>query len=659
LIRNQLVTAQLKFYKIPFVLITLLLILGIEFRNSIEVNDLLIFTLLVVSFLINFLLLKFDLLRKIQLLFYSVSIVLIGVFFLSTALTENKNEELDTKSSRFVEIIEIGSVDRVWRKALVKSLAYVSANDVTISEELLLLYFQASTIKVGDQLLINSRIEKIENKGNPGEFDAVKYWATKKIYSIGFVGESDYRIIDHVEESWLIMNSNALRNSLSSTLKSNLDQEQLGVGQALILGNKELLSTEIKTSFSRAGAMHVLAVSGLHVGIVLAFLIFVLERFPRIFSRRAAILISILFIWIYAGITGFSPSVLRATIMFSIIVFGDVFGKQSSLFNSLGFSAFLMIVWNPLIIYDIGFQLSYLAMLGIFLFYAPISKLFFVQNKHLRKIWNGTAVGIAAQITTVPLTLYYFHQFPNYFALTNIGMMIFAGLTMVLGLLLFALNWLPYIGAFVGIILGISLSIMIWFVSWVESLPGSVAKGFVISEEMVLIIYGSLMILILFRKNRKVIVPSILSLILLFSLMQYKRYSNLKQNELVVFNSNDLIVSVKIGNKIFCFHDEKDISAKRTHYLMSNYQNVKPGKLTITRLKKGSTTIENGDCEIELIYNEDQLNISNNQFNYTVRTSYKAINETVDTIIDLPFLQKNPSHIQLSKGAFVVPLNNR
>ncbi|MGY8927758.1 MAG: ComEC/Rec2 family competence protein, partial [Flavobacteriales bacterium] len=148
----------------------------------------------------------------------------------------------------------------------------------------------------------------------------------------------------------------------------NLDLDQLGVGQALILGNKELLSTEIKTSFSRAGAMHVLAVSGLHVGIILAFLIFVLERFPRIFSRRAAILISILFIWIYAGITGFSPSVLRATIMFSIIVFGDVFGKQSSRFNSLGFSAFLMIVWNPLIIYDIGFQLSYLAMLGIFLF---------------------------------------------------------------------------------------------------------------------------------------------------------------------------------------------------------------------------------------------------------------------------------------------------
>ena len=138
MIRNQLVSAQLKFYKIPFVLITLLLILGIEFRNSIEVNDLLIFTLLVVSLLINFLLLKFDLLRKIQLLFYSVSIVLIGVFFLSTALTENKNDELDSKSSRFVEIIEIGSVDRVWRKALVKSLAYVSANDVIISEELLL-----------------------------------------------------------------------------------------------------------------------------------------------------------------------------------------------------------------------------------------------------------------------------------------------------------------------------------------------------------------------------------------------------------------------------------------------------------------------------------------------------------------------------------------
>ena len=649
----------MKFYKIPFVLIALLLILGIEFRNSIEVDEILILSALAVSLVINFLLLKFDFLRKIQLFFFSVSIVLIGVLFLSVALTKNKNEKLDNKSSRFVEIIEIGSVNRVWRKALVKSLVQVNARDIGIYQERLLLYFQSPTIKVGDQLLINSRIEKIENKGNPGEFDAVRYWGAKKIYSMGFVGEDDYRLIDHVDESWFVTHSSALRNNLSAILKSNLNQKQLGVGQALILGDKELLTSEIKTSFSRAGAMHVLAVSGLHVGIVLAFLIFVLERFPRVFSKRAAILISILFIWIYAGITGFSPSVLRATIMFSIIVFGDVFGKQSSHLNSLGFSAFLMIIWNPLVIYDIGFQLSYLAMVGIFLLYEPISKLFYIRNKLLRKVWNGTAVGIAAQITTVPLTIYYFHQFPNYFVLTNIGMMIFAGLTLVLGLLLFALNWLPYIGTLVGVVLGISLSTMIWFVSWVESLPGSVAKGFVISIEMVLIIYGGLLMLFLFRKNRVVIIPAVLGLVFLFVLMQNGRYSNLNQNELVVFNSNDLVVSIKIEGQIYCFHNEKDVSAKRTHYLMSNYQNVKPGELTFTQLKKGITTIEYGNSEIELNYNNDQLEISNGNFNYTVRTSYKAIGDDGNTIIDLPFLQKNPSHIQLSKGAFVVPLNNR
>ena len=190
-------------------------------------------------------------------------------------------------------------------------------------------------------MLVQANLDSIKNKNNPGEFNVKAYWNNKDVYQIGFVGESDFKLIKTVDYPWWMNWSSRVRNHLTEKLQSTLNGEALGVEVALLLGDKQLLTNEVRSSFINAGAMHVLAVSGLHVGIVLYILMFVLGKFTRFISKRNAVLISIAIIWIYAAITGFSPSVLRASFMFSVLAIAQITGRNKNSINVLFFSAFV------------------------------------------------------------------------------------------------------------------------------------------------------------------------------------------------------------------------------------------------------------------------------------------------------------------------------
>ena len=182
-----------------------------------------------------------------------------------------------------------------------------------------------------------------------------------------------------------------------------------------------------------------------------------LMLFKKWISKNQIIIIALVIVWIYSLMTGLSASVVRSAVMFTLLVGSGLLNRSYNNFNVLAFSAFLILMWNPHFLYDIGFQLSYLAMFGIFMFYKPLGKLIYFKNKIIRLAYEGTMVGIAAQILTVPLTLYYFHQFPNYFIITNLGLMIFSFLILALGIALFSFNWLAFLAKFFAYILFVSL----------------------------------------------------------------------------------------------------------------------------------------------------------------------------------------------------------
>ena len=148
--------------------------------------------------------------------------------------------------------------------------------------------------------------------------------------------------------------------------------------------------------------------------------------------------------WFYALITGMSPSVSRAVFMFSCLAFAQISGRSFNRINILFFSAFVLLLTNPFLLYDLGFQLSYMAMLGIFLFYDKLSSLLMPSNKILKWIWEGTCIGVSAQLTTIPIVLFNFHIFPNYFVITNIGMMFFAGAVLSTSISLVSIFWFGF-----------------------------------------------------------------------------------------------------------------------------------------------------------------------------------------------------------------------
>lgn len=174
-----------------------------------------------------------------------------------------------------------------------------------------------------------------------------------------------------------------------------------------------------KKLFTKTGVIHVLAVSGLHVGIIYLFLSWILKLKRNQVNAAWKIILLIFILFLYAMITGFSPSVSRAVLMFSFMRIGELFGKKVHTLNALAFSAFIILIYNPTELFQLGFQLSYFAVLSIVIFYPAIYGLLFFKNTILDKLWSLTAVTLAAQIGTFPWALYVFHQFPVYFILSN------------------------------------------------------------------------------------------------------------------------------------------------------------------------------------------------------------------------------------------------
>ncbi len=646
------------FYRFPFIYITILLILGVEFQNNFDFEPNSLLVALIVTLIVVLVLEKIKRAKNFQLVGMLLVLTITASFLMSLKQKAiYKNEALNLVRTVQLKVDDIAGKEKLWRKALCSVNFLIEEDKVQNYDEKVLIYFNSEKIIKGDVLIVHTQFSEISNKGNPGEFDAVNYWKSQGIQSMGFVSSDDYELIDHEIPNYFTAALLSLQENFKETLKQHLEGENLAIAQALVLGDKNLLSSEVKSSFSKAGAMHVLAVSGLHVGIVLFLLMYIFSLFPRIISKRGALITALLVIWIYAGVTGFSPSVLRATIMFSILTFGGIIGRKTQALNLLFFSAFLMIVWNPLVIYNIGFQLSYLAMIGIFTLYKPISLLFHFKNKWLRKIWEGTAVGIAAQCLTFPLTLYYFHQFPNYFALTNIGMMVFAGIVLSLGLLLFALNKIWFVGKIVGVLLGLCLSAMLFFIQFIEKLPFSVAKGFVIQAELVLIVYFAILIFYLFQKKKSIYYLVGISTIALFSWIQFNRYQNLEVNELVVFNSKEMVITVKNGNKMICYHDPNERSFKNAQFLVGNYEKIKPAEVEFRSFELGKTFIQLESNEVILTTKKEGVAMNVNGELFIIRKDYKWQELSDEKVIDMPYIHENPKHIQLKNGAFVFKLN--
>ncbi len=654
----------MNFYAKPFVYITPLLALGILLGDVFEVENGLTWLLMAVCLAI---VIRVILRKSIDYLLPFIAVL--GFFYLGAITVDfarfddraigNGDQNEYANSTMLLNVLEVNDSESLWQRLVCESIAIVGEDSYVSHREKVLVYTNSPSLRKNDQIIMRGSFKLITNKGNPGEFDSRHYWNSKNIYSIAFMDENQYLHIGYSNSYFFDNLRDIVSSKLDDILGSNLDESNLAVAKALILGDKSLLRPELKQSFSSAGAMHVLAVSGLHVGIILELLLFLFGRIPKLIKKNMAVVIALIILWVYAAVVGFSPSVVRATIMFTLLAIGRIYSKGGNEINILLFSACLMLFYNPLLLYDIGFQLSYLAMIGILSLYRPIESAFYIRNKWVKKIWQGTSVGIAAQLFTLPVTLYYFHQFPNYFLLTNVGMMVFAGLVLSLGLILFSTSWISFIGKFMAGLLSFALTAMIFFVEWIEKLDGSVAYGFTLPWYFVLIAYLLLFISVVVKSRKIFLRGSFIIALGLLVAIQVIRYQNMSKAEFVIYNSNQLLMTVKQGDEILCLHNASNGLTDDLDFLVEAYAKVNPGKLKYVRLGRGETNIKlkAGSLNIVKFEHGYKISLTSSGRNFFLRTSTRSVPFDYSEIIDMPYIQNKKTLYNLKNGCYRIPLN--
>lgn len=356
----------------------------------------------------------------------------------------------------------------------------------------------------GDRLLVHAAFALPAPTGNPDAFDYGTYLQRKGIGGSAYVSNCQWQLVGHSSQRSLFALADDCRQYLLNVYtRLGITGDEFGMLAAITLGYKDALTSDLRESFSTTGAMHVLAVSGLHVGIIffiISMLLKPLERRKRL--RPLKSLISLLFLWFYAFITGLSPSVLRATLMFSLMALGGLFGRKSYTYNTVFVSAFLLLVFRPNLLFDVGFQLSYSAVLAIVFFQPKMVSLICVENRFLRYIIALLAVSLAAQIGTAPFAVYYFHQFPNYFWLSNFVVIPAAALILYTTVILFVVSWIPGVNIVVAFLLKWIIKVMYALIAGIEHLPLALSPMW-IDGWQVLLLYAAVLFAIGYITTRR------------------------------------------------------------------------------------------------------------------------------------------------------------
>lgn len=427
-----------------------------------------------------------------------------------------------------------------------------------------------AVIEVYTKILPNSRPK------NPNQFDYGKYLEKQKVYAQIYADSATIKKLDIQKTRYYYVHK--IRNRIVDNLKkSGFSQKELSVLQALVLGQKQDISPEIIQAYQYAGAIHILSVSGLHVAYIYLFLNFVFQLIPNTKKGKILKLILLLFsLWSFALIAGLSPAIVRAVTMFSFVSFGSFLNRNTNIVHTLLVSMLFILLCNPSFLYEVGFQLSYLALFGIVTAYPILEKLYTPKNKVTEYIWTVTVVSITAQIWVFPLSLYYFNQFPTLFVLTNLLVLFPLSVVMVYGILLSGFALFGFTNYYFS-------KGMEYGIKYINEVTIQVAnfEGFVFTDipfNVWLLLGWYLLIIMAYiwikNRNYKSLILVFSSVLLLQSIYTINRVKHNISDEFIVFNkSRSTLLSDKNASDII-FYAKDSIAAKDyvvRSYLIGNF----------------------------------------------------------------------------------------
>lgn len=328
------------------------------------------------------------------------------------------------------------------------------------------------SLHVDDVLVARIKLQPPEGPLNPLEFDYAAYLKRQDVWLQAYVGRGEWAVDTLLRRSTIRGTLIRWREqSLNELSKANMDAREWGVLSALVLGKSSAIDRDVMQAYAGAGVVHVLAVSGMHVALIYWLLKPLFNRlWGKSRARKLKTIVPIVLLWFYAAITGFSPSVLRAAWMFSFVIVADNFGMRNTIYNTMAASAILLLAFDPSVAFSMGFMLSYLAVIGIAAIHPALHRMRYFQSRFGKWFWELTSISISAQVATLPITMYLFHQFPMWFMVTNALVIPLSTVILYLALFFFvALVYAPlssFVGGLLGMLTRIMNDLMQWSATW-------------------------------------------------------------------------------------------------------------------------------------------------------------------------------------------------
>jgi competence protein ComEC len=458
-------------------------------------------------------------------------------------------------------------------------IALVNQVDSTMCSGKLLLNINKDSLHhsfiIGNRLQIQGSLYPNMAPKNPFQFDYGTYLKNKQIYGQLYANATQIKVSFRIEKDvWYY--AAQIRNTIIDNLKKDgFNATELNVAVALLLGQQQDIDPEIIKDYQFAGAVHILSVSGLHIGFVLLFVTFILKPVPN--NKRGSLLKLIVILcslWLFGILAGLAPSVVRSVTMFSFVAIGQHLSRSVNMCHTLLVSILLILLVQPGFLFDVGFQLSYLALFFILWFHPLLSRLWEPKNKISKYIRDILSVSFAAQIGTLPLSLYYFHQFPGLFFITNLVIIPLTGFIMGLGVVVMVLAFVDLCPYFLSKTLEWSLFVIDKIIHTIASFEQFIIKDIPFNSVFLL---GSYMLIIssivwLEKRRFQRLIAILVSVIFIQTALLWNKYDIANQREWIVFNSKrSTLITERNGKDVTLYANDSLIQIGTKNYTLNNY----------------------------------------------------------------------------------------
>ncbi|AQG79487.1 ComEC/Rec2 family competence protein [Spirosoma montaniterrae] len=448
--------------------------------------------------------------------------------------------------------------------------------------------------RYGEVWLVNGPPRPIDPPLNPGEFNYKRYLSHRNIYHQQYLRPWQRQVVAYNPPNPVTRLATRVNRWADSVFIDRIGtRAEYAIVNAMILGVRDDLDTELYRAYSAAGAVHILSVSGMHVGILFAVLTYLLSfliKRPRGKLLMAAL--QLLILWFYALVTGLSPPVLRSAGMFTLLIVANAAGRQQQLLNTLGASAFFILCFDPYALFSAGFQLSYVAVAGIGAWQSSLVQSLTFRYKAANKLWELTAVALVAQLITFPLGVFYFHQFPTYFLLANPAVMGLSFILLPLAMATLAVSWVPLLNDALGWLLQKTAWLLNAVVMQTSRLPGAAWDGLWLSPTALVLVYAVILfgVAVLLTRNRAYLWATSASALLLTGVTLWNDYEQRHQRRLAVhFLPHRTAISLTDGHTSTLLTD-LDTADTRSYdfYLKNTFGQWGVDDLTIANIRADS-----------------------------------------------------------------------